>query len=384
MDPYIDAERLDRRHPLTARKLANLRLADRAHAERAEEVVARPAKVTLQTNDLCNLACPHCQIPPPEKRARMDRRVLDRVIEELFPTLIELHPTNLGEPLLWPHFEDLCSALKRFGVLLDLTTNGLLLDEARLGWITPVARVVRVSFDGATASTFERLRSGARFDRVCENTRRLCAATRPGTVALQMTLMRSNYQELAALVRLAADLGANAVNAYHLFSFRPEWDEESIVGEPELWPPVLDHALSEAARCGVTLRCAEPAGHVGDVRPTACHLPWHQAWVDYDGEVLPCHSHGGDSAGNLLREPFMALWNGALYRRIRAGHARSCPTWRCDGCGMNFEKRSEHAPVPYDVEAFVSPEGRRGLPLSPVRWSGRMRPFELVGRRHGR
>jgi MoaA/NifB/PqqE/SkfB family radical SAM enzyme len=384
MDPYIDPDRLDPAHPLTRQKRENLLRGDREHRARAIEVAALPVKLTLQTTDRCNLRCPHCQIPPDQKKPSMPEAVLDRVVDELFPTLIELHPTNLGEPFLWEHFQRLCEEMHRFGVLLDLTTNGTLLDDRRVRWVAPIARDVKVSFDGATPATFERLRRGAQFDAVCANVRRLTDATAPGTVALQMTLMRSNAHELPQLVRLAHALGVSRVKAYHLFSFSPDLDDESIAGETERWPPILDAALREAADLGVSLQCAEPAGTLADVEATACHLPWHETWIDLDGAVLPCHSHGGDTAGNLLEAPFRDAWNGPLYRRIRAGFAQDRPTWHCDGCGMNCQKPGEHAPVPYDPEGFLSPSGRAGRAASPVRWSGRMRQFDLTGRRRGR
>lgn len=384
MDPYIDPDRLDPAHPMTARKLANLAAADAAFRARAVVLDALPSKITLQTTDRCNLDCPHCQIPAAEKKPSMSEAVLERVVAELFPTLIELHPTNLGEPFLWRHFERLCLEMQRYGVLLDLTTNGTLLDARRRGWILPIARDVKISFDGATPTTFERLRRGARFAKVCENVRQLCDATAPGTVALQMTLMRSNVHELPALVRLAAELGVRRVKAYHLFSFDPALDAESIVGEPALWPPVLEAALAEGERLGVSLQCAEPEGAVDDVVASTCHLPWHESWVDLDGAVLLCHSHGGDVAGNVLHAPFRETWNGPLYQRVRGGFAAGRPTWSCDGCGMTCAKASEHAPVPYDPESFLSPAARAGRAPSSVRWSGRMRPFDLVGRRDGR
>lgn len=383
MDPYIDLGRLNLRHPLTETKLANLHRGDLAHRSRTEVVDALPVKITLQTTDLCNLDCPHCQIPKAKKTRSMPEAVLERVIAELFPTLIELHPTNLGEPFLWRHFERLCAEMDRYGVLLDLTTNGTLLDDRRIAWIAGIARDVKVSFDGADAATFERLRRGADFRVVCANTRRLVAAVPAGTVALQMTLMRSNFRELPALVRLAADLGVGRVKAYHLFSFQPSLDAESIVADRDLWPPILFEALREGERLGVDLQCAEPVGSAADVQASVCHLPWHEAWVDLDGAVLPCHSHGGDTAGNVLTAPFAEAWNGDLYRRIRRGFGAGRHDWHCDGCGMNCLKPAEHAPVPYDIESFLSMAGRQGLSSSAVRWSGRMRPFGLVGRRNG-
>jgi MoaA/NifB/PqqE/SkfB family radical SAM enzyme len=396
MDPYIDSEKLDPGHPMFERKIENLRRGDRAHRELLEEVDALPVKLTLETTDTCNLDCPHCQIPRADKTPRMDAAILDRVVSELFPTLIELHPTNLGEPLTWPLFRRLTLEMERHGVLLDLTTNGTLLDEARIEWIAPIARDLKVSFDGATPETFERLRRGARFSAVCANVRALAARLerepRRPVIALQMTLMRSNYRELPALVRLAAELGATKVKGYHLFSFRPEMDAESLMPMLEAWRPVLEEALLEGDRLGILLECAEPAAEEGNFEagglvPAVCHLPWHEVWVDVDGAVLPCHSHGGDTAGNVLDARFTALWNGPLYRRIRRAYARGRPDWNCTDCGMNCQRSSDRGAVPYDKHNFLSEASRSGFApadRSVIRWSGRMKQFDLVGRRRGR
>jgi len=79
-------------------------------------------------------------------------------------------------------------------------------------------------------------------------------------------------------------------------------------------------------------------------------------------------------AGSL--DAFSEAWNGPLYTRVRAGFASGCPVGACDGCGMNYAKEGEHDRVPYDPESF------RGAGSGEVvRWSGRMRPFSLQGRR---
>ena len=166
-------------------------------------------------------------------------------------------------------------------------------------------------------------------------------------------------------------------------------DDESLMHDLGAWPAVLAAALREGERLGVDLQCAEPAA-TGEAALTrgVCHLPWHEAWVDIDGSVLPCHSHGGDSAGNVLEAAFAAAWNGPLYRKIRRAFSVGRPDWHCEGCGMNLLKSAEHEAVPYDRESFLARPGREGTALLPssslVRWSGRMRQFELTGRRDGR
>jgi MoaA/NifB/PqqE/SkfB family radical SAM enzyme len=307
--------------------------------------------------------------------------LLEPLRVQILPDLVELHPTNLGEPFAWPWFLRLCQDLEENGVLLDLTTNGTMLTPARAEWIAPVARDVKVSFDGATAATFERFRRGASFGRVCEAVRglarRLAAVrVRRPVVALQMTPMRDNVGELPELVRLARVLGASKVKAYHLFSFRPETDDQSLMPdlaryEKELRPEAL--ALGE--ELGVAVELAEPSGgRRSELLPQVCHLPWHETWIDVDGAVLPCHSHGGVVAGHL--EDFQAAWMGPLYRGQRRGLASGQPDGACDGCGMNFARASDEAPVPYDVPAFLPGRGEAG----EVRWSGRMKQFDRRAR----
>jgi len=392
MDPYIDTAALDPGSPYHRAKLDNLATCDRAHADLAERVEGLPSKIVVQTTDRCNLDCVMCQLPRGSKRARMDWELFERIADQLLPTLVELHPTNVGEPLCWPWFDRMCEILEHYGVVLDLTTNGTLLRGSHLDHVVPIARDVKVSFDGATAATFERIRRGASFHEVCANicqfaTRLTDVELRRPILALQMTLMRSNYRELPALVRLASELGATRVKAYHLFSFDPALDDECLVLDLAAWPEVLALAEELGRELGIELQLAEPERPeptCDGLAPVACHLPWHESWIDVDGAVLPCHSHGGDSAGSLREQDFSAIWNGALYRRIRGAFRAGRPGWHCGGCGMNLDKAREHDPVPYDPESFLSPAGRTRAGLdepSPVRWSARMRPFDLTGRR---
>ena len=385
MDPFIDPDALDSAHPLTPRKLANLARANEAHSAMAAEFDALPSKLTFQTTDVCNLSCGHCQIPLRLKQASMEPRLLDLLVQQLLPDLIELHPTNLGEPFAWPHFRRLCGHLDEYGVVLDLTTNGTLLTTQRIEWIAPIARDVKISFDGATAETFERLRRGASFDAVCGSVAALVqrlarVRVRRPVVALQMTLMRDNVHELPGLVRLARRLGVDRVKAYHLFSFSPELDRQSLMGDLERYEQdILPRTLALGEELRVDLQLAEPSGGSREaLTPRVCHLPWHESWIDVDGSVLVCHSHGGEVAGSL--EDFAAAWSGPLYRSVRRGFAEKRPIGACDGCGMNLAKATEHEPVPYDPGTFLSGEPSE---TQDVHWSARMRPFDLAGRRRG-
>lgn len=167
--------------------------------------------------------------------------IFKKVAEELFPTLLELHPTNIGEPLCSPWFKKMVTTMKHYGVMLDLTTNGTLITKEIADLILPVLSDIKISFDGAEKETFENIRQGAVFDMVCENIRQIVqmrdqkkTANYP-TVSLQMTLMKKNIHQLPAVMNLAYQLGADRVKAYHLFSNSPDMDQEiTIEGSDEI------------------------------------------------------------------------------------------------------------------------------------------------------
>lgn len=389
MDHYIIPEALSCNATLRALKMANYNKACKEHEARAVQLESLPSKIVLQTTDRCNLTCPICQIPKLQKKLTMSPRIFEKVVAELFPTLIELHPTNIGEALLSPWFNYMCEQMDHFGVLLDLTTNGTLLDEERIAKIAPIIRDAKISFDGATKKTFEEKRRGAKFEQVCSNIKKFRLAIdgskpqRKVILALQMTLMRSNYLELPQLIKLAGELGANCVKAYHLFSFCPEMDKESLMHDLTIWPPVLEKALELGQQYNIELQLAEPllksAQKLSNLKSTVCHLPWHESWIDYDGKVYACHSHAGKNAGNILEKNFSTIWNSDLYQNIRSAFAKNIPYGKCYNCGMNFHKQEEHQAVIYDPQSFLSTKGQQGV-SSNIRWSARMRPYDLAGR----
>jgi len=391
MDHYIIPEMLNSNNHFRAIKIANYEQACKEYETCTTELKSLPSKIILQTTDKCNLTCPICQISPSQKKISMQLKIFERVVEQLFPTLIELHPTNIGEPLVSPWFNYMCEQMEHYGVLLDLTTNGTLLNEPRIAKIVPIIRDIKISFDGASKKTFEEKRRGAKFEIVCNNIIKLRKAldenktSNKVNLGLQMTLMRTNYLELPNLIKLASDLGANCVKAYHLFSFSPEMDQESLMGDLKIWIPILDKALELGKLYNIELQLAEPILVNTQIRPdfesTICHLPWHEAWIDYDGKVYSCHSHNGQNAGNIFEKDFSLIWNSDLYKNMRLAFLNNKPRGSCYNCGMNFRKKEEHQPVTYDTQSFLSSKHpNQKQPLENIKWSNRMRPFDLSGR----
>jgi radical SAM protein with 4Fe4S-binding SPASM domain len=85
-----------------------------------------------------------------------------------------------------------------------------------------------------------------------------------------------------------------------------------------------------------------------------CNAGEYSMCVEPNGDVLPCQSYY-ETGGNLVRDPWDEIWNGALFRSFRereedprrAGLPEKC--WDCPdlalcggGCRLEREARIEH------------------------------------------
>src|SRR5205814_2938080 len=107
--------------------------------------------------------------------------------------------------------------------------------------IVPVTSDVKISWNGATAATHERVMVGARWDAMLDNARTFIAvrdahAASGGNrcrVTFQLTFLETNVGELADIVRLAIDLGVDRVKGHHLWAHFDAIQDLSMRRSPE-------------------------------------------------------------------------------------------------------------------------------------------------------
>jgi len=119
---------------------------------------------------------------------------------------------NGSEFLLHPEWRRVVERLAARGVLLSLSTNGMLLTPAAAEFLlaSDVLGDVNFSFDGATRDTVERIRAGVRYGTLIAHVsaflRILAASSARIPVSLSMVLLADNVAEAPALVRLVHEL----------------------------------------------------------------------------------------------------------------------------------------------------------------------------------
>ncbi len=380
MKNYINFEKLNRDHPYFEQKKENY-LSIKHHYDQSDHYLnSYPARITLQTTEQCNLNCIMCANRRHDVNLlHMNKKFFIKIAQELFPYLVELHPTNIGEPLCSPWFSFLCDTMAHYGVLLDLTTNGTLLNRQNIAQILPILADIKISFDSVKKDTLERIRRGANFETLCSNIQLISEmreeqsyANHP-SITLQTTLMRKNFQELPEIIRFAHEKGLDRVKAFHLFSYSEKMDSECV--DLEDYDEIHKKAISLGKKLNIHLELAEPSHNfdLKDLIPRACPLLWVESFIDVDGSVYPCHSHGGDSIGNLNGSNFKDLWNSPFYQDLRLKIKIKTPIWHCKGCGMLYEKIFKNQAISYDFNNFKSIHSYK---TDGIRWSSRMKQFD--------
>ena len=288
-------------------KLENSRLLHEDVLSRRDLLRALPEVVSLQTTEVCNLACIMCPRSLGPGTQRLDRRSLGRVVDDLFPTAWKAIVTGAaGEPLS-SDFDLILDACLQHGVRMDLFTNGLLLSGDLYARARPAFDQLNVSLDAVDPALYERIRAGGRWERirkVLEEIRDVRAAA-PDDVILSFSavVMRSNLPNLADFVRFSHRMGADVVVLQRLRHEVKRTAEE----DPEIDPgrETATRFVEEALAAAAELRMNVHASEIGiapiEPRPLRSKVPagvepfvetcWAIArnfGVMHDGTVYPC------------------------------------------------------------------------------------------------
>jgi MoaA/NifB/PqqE/SkfB family radical SAM enzyme len=259
----------------------------------------------------------------------------------------------IGEPMMTPGLHAKIDDMLRYGVKLEMVTNGTLMKgDPLLKRLAEASELITVSLDGAKAETFNAIRQGADFDKIIEGLERFnhFRYQRPEDerphLDFNYILMKRNIRELPDFVDLAADLGARTIIASHLVLYEKTLDEEMLQHHPDLSNTYTQAAAERAAARGVEIRLPPPfiapskaesrdepmPQDDGVYRGEKCYFLWRRVYIGPHGEVVACCLSGVESLGSLKEEPFPAIWNGKRYRAMREHVHTPRPVPPCDDC----------------------------------------------------
>lgn len=332
-----------------------------------------PWRITFDTNpDDCNLRCIMCEDHSPYSATQADRRragrpkrrmdiaLIRKVLAESHGTgLREIIPSTMGEPLVYRHFDQIIDLCAEYGVKLNLTTNGTFPKKGAKAWaerIVPVASDVKISWNGASKKTQERIMLGSNWEKVLANVRTFiqvrdaCAASGGNRcrVTFQLTFLETNVGELADIVKLAASLGVDRVKGHHLWAHFPEirplsmrrnadaiarWNRAAVAAKKA----AVRHRLPDGRRVLLENIFPLDASAIEEMAKDAvCPFLGREAWVNAEGRFDPCCAPDalrrtlGDF-GNVRETSLARIWASPEYERLQRTYLRHR---LCQGCNM--------------------------------------------------
>jgi MoaA/NifB/PqqE/SkfB family radical SAM enzyme len=216
-------------------------------------------RITLDTNpEDCNLHCIMCEEHSPYsdfkqklfettgvKFRRMKFETAERIFDEAARLGVkEIIPSTMGEPLLYKDIEKIFELSQKHNIKINLTTNGTFPKKSVEEWveiIIPNTTDIKISWNGATAETSEKIMTGSNFQKALENTKKLVTFRNNYfkqteyfcRITFQLTFMQNNMHELADIVKLAAELGVDRVKGHHLWTHFSEIENLSMKATKE-------------------------------------------------------------------------------------------------------------------------------------------------------
>ncbi|MBU0512437.1 MAG: PqqD family peptide modification chaperone [Chloroflexi bacterium] len=173
--------------------------------------VGRPWRLYLYLTEQCNLRCRHCAVVHgPRPTHLLNSETIYRLIDQALETGVDGIAFSGGEPLLRDDLPDLLEYSAR-RVKTLLSTNGMLLDEPTAAALANLGVIVQISLDGATAATHDAIRGGGAFERTWQGIAELQRYDIGDRLALNVTLMRHNIEQMSEIIDLAVEHGVSGV-----------------------------------------------------------------------------------------------------------------------------------------------------------------------------
>ena len=204
---------------LTARRVKNLLLTGSSFFLSALTgktlLWGRPAILTIEPTNVCNLRCPLCitgsgQLRRVQGRMSLDtfRKIMDTMGDDIFFLLLY----HQGEPYLNPDFLEMVRMAKQKNIYCTTSTNGHYFDDASIrATIESGLDSMIVSVDGVTQETYARYRVNGKLNKVLQGTKRFMEIkkemkSKTPLIALQFLVMKHNEHEIPAMNELAREL----------------------------------------------------------------------------------------------------------------------------------------------------------------------------------
>lgn len=351
-----------------------------------------PVKMLLETTTRCNLRCIMCSVNiDPRIKAGgewygdINTEIFDR-LKDVFPQVRRVALNAHGEPLLYPKFLESLALLKSHGILVDITSNAVLInDEIAEGIVKYGLDNLTVSMNAASEPLYSEIMRGAKLETVIKNIKMINEYKQDYSkiipkIVFHFVGMRQNIHQLPAVIELAKDLGVEGVVVLALVEY-PLVEGQSLIYHKEYSKKFFEESVRIAEKEKIELIIPSQYFHhqnsksqiykkrIGMIykvlfdhktrgilynkiwshmrhernmetktdRPIInmsvrdCYDPWTMCYIMQNGDIRPC-CNLEQNMGNVLEQNFEEIWNGEKYNRLRSEISNGNLPKECANC----------------------------------------------------
>ena len=302
----------------------------------------KPVIAQIEPTSECNLQCEMCirketGVPIGTMSFENFKKILDKL-----DSLFKIHLSGQGEPLLNPEFFRMIEYANKRGITVYFPTNGTCLTKEIISKI-PNLNIgeIAISIDSTKKKTYEKIRRGAKFEKVLENIKNLVDETKKTKkrtlVSISTVILKENIYEISEFVLLAKNLGIKKIGFQtmqekedYLEKYNSKAKSQAISSMNEKLMEKINEAKKIAKENNITLIFDEE-------KSPGCIWPWRSIYITWDGHITPCCKildYRKPYFGNILKEYFWKIWNSESYQIYRKLLRKRKAPANCQGCSM--------------------------------------------------
>lgn len=319
-----------------------------------------PEHVYFSLTNRCNLRCKMCNIPALSSRERdeLNSEKCKEIIDQIADLKINHLIFSGGEPLLRRDIFDLVAhAVNRRIKMVDIITNGLLIDETVAKKLVNLGlNHITISIDGLE-ETNDFIRGKGSFQKAIEAVDLInkYKNNKLPTIGINFTIMNCNFNQILPIIDLARGKKCNIVVLQPMLSDNTDMQERK---KNELWVSEENiHKLKEIIREVLELKktLQDFSIHVNEkilemIPNYFAGLPLDNSLKCYEGIVRIVITNNGDlwscqgSYGNLRRSSLKDCWFSYKANGIRH-RVRNCQSHCLQSCIHLAELSDIHSEV---------------------------------------
>ncbi|OGQ89593.1 MAG: hypothetical protein A2289_20410 [Deltaproteobacteria bacterium RIFOXYA12_FULL_58_15] len=305
------------------------------------QVLNAPTLVDFQITTECPLECPHCYASSSANGVSVDIADIERVFRDLRHNGVTQVAIGGGEPLVHPHFVEILELSSAYGLVPNLTTNGVHLGPIELDAIERYCGAAALSLEGVGDAFGRTRKTGFEFFR-----QRLGEMIDHGiATVLQVTLSQQSFSELDAIVDFCA--GESRLYGVIFLAYKEVGRGRGFDRTLASLPAEHVHEklraaflrLSQTTRVGYDC-CLTPAmvgfaselGFSSDNQLEGCSGMRSSLGIGVNLDVVPCTFLPQTTVGSLRESSLFDIWRSEAANTFRERMAAHGERQGCRSC----------------------------------------------------